>query len=87
MKTHTGSAMSENEPILSEFMTKGELALELRRDARTLDRWTALDMGPPRTYVGRTALYRRASVKKWLAAQEQAIACNAPVMVQRRGRP
>jgi hypothetical protein len=28
-------------------------------------------MGPPRTLVGRAILYRRASVQKWLAAQEQ----------------
>jgi hypothetical protein len=28
-------------------------------------------MGPPRTPVGRKILYRRASVQKWLAAQEQ----------------
>jgi hypothetical protein len=38
---------------------------------RTLDRWHALGVGPPRTCIGRTVLYRRASVQKWLAAQEQ----------------
>ena len=66
--------MSSSAPILSEFLTTEELAAELRRNPRTLDRWEALGMGPPRTHVGRRVLYRRASVQKWLAAQEQAAA-------------
>ena len=44
--------MSNSEPILSEFLTKEELAAELRRNPRTLDRWAVLGMGPPRTHVG-----------------------------------
>ena len=63
--------MSNSEPILSEFLTTEELAAELRRNKRTLDRWAVLGTGPPRTYVGRGVLYRRTSVQKWLAAQEQ----------------
>ena len=63
--------MSSSEPILSEFLTKEELAAELRRNPRTLDRWELLGMGPPRTHVGRRVLYRRASVQKWLHAQER----------------
>jgi hypothetical protein len=67
--------MSQVLPILSEFLTKEELAVELRRNPRTLDRWAVLGIGPPRTLVGRHVLYRRASVQKWLVAQEQ---CSAP---------
>ena len=63
--------MSNAEPILSQFLTKEELAAELGRNARTLDRWNVLGTGPPRTFVGRKILYRRASVQKWLTAQEQ----------------
>src|SRR5262245_14810238 len=62
--------MSNSEPILSEFLTKEELADELGRNPRTLDRWHVLGMGPPRTHLGRKVLYRRASVAKWLVAQE-----------------
>jgi hypothetical protein len=63
--------MSQSEPILSEFLTKKELAAEFERNQRTLDRWDVLGFGPPRTHVGRKVLYRRASVQKWLAAQER----------------
>jgi hypothetical protein len=63
--------MSSSEPILSQFLTKKELATELGRNPRTLDRWDVLGIGPPRTRVGRQVLYRRASVERWLAAQEQ----------------
>ena len=63
--------MSKPDAILSDFLTKRELAAELGREMRTLDRWDALGVGPPRTHVGRKVLYRRASVQKWLAAQEE----------------
>jgi hypothetical protein len=63
-----------NSEILSEFFTKEELAAELQRNPRTLDRWEVLGMGPPRTHVGRKVLYRRASVQKWLVAQERSTA-------------
>ena len=63
--------MSSSEPILAEFLTRVELAVELRVNKRTLDRWEALGMGPPRTLVGRQILYRRSSLLKWLAAQER----------------
>jgi hypothetical protein len=59
------------EPILSKFFSKEALAEELDRNPRTLDRWDMLGTGPPRTHIGRKVLYRRASVEKWLAAQEQ----------------
>jgi hypothetical protein len=62
--------MSKPESILSEFLTKEQLAAELRRNPRTLDRWAALGTGPPRTRVGRKVFYRRPSIQKWLAAQE-----------------
>jgi helix-turn-helix protein len=62
--------VSVPEPLLSEFLTKEELAAELRRNPRTLDRWAVLGIGPPRTRVGRNVLYRRASVQRWLLALE-----------------
>jgi phage terminase Nu1 subunit (DNA packaging protein) len=62
--------MSKPEAILSDFLTKQELATEFGCEMRTLDRWDTLGIGPPRTHVGRKVLYRRASVERWLAARE-----------------
>lgn len=62
--------MSNTESILSHYLTREELAIELGRNARTLDRWDVLGIGPPRTLVGRKILYRRMSVQRWLTAQE-----------------
>ena len=63
--------MSSSEAILSEFLTKEELAAELRRNPRTLDRWEVLGMGPPVTKLGRRTIYRRTSVQAWIRAREQ----------------
>jgi predicted DNA-binding transcriptional regulator AlpA len=56
--------------MLSEYLTLDELAAELGRNKRTLDRWERLHTGPPRTRMGRSVLYRRDSVRTWLAKQE-----------------
>ena len=58
-----------NSEILSEFFTKEELAAELRRNPRTLDRWEVLGMGPPgrtsaaKCFIGGPA-YRSGSPRK-----------------------
>jgi Helix-turn-helix domain len=63
--------MSTSEPILSEFLTKEELAVELKRHPQTLDRWRRLGEGPPITKFGRCVLYRRSSLQAWLRARER----------------
>ncbi len=76
--------MSNSEPILSEFITREELAAELRRSPRTLDRWEVLGLGPPRTHIGRKILYRRASLHRWLAACEHPQAPDNEAQAKRR---
>ena len=60
------------ESVLAEYMSRDELAEQLNRCPRTLDRWESLKIGPPRTILGRRVLYRRAAVAAWLLAQEEA---------------
>ncbi len=59
------------ESVLAEYMTRNELAAQLDRCARTLDRWHSLRIGPPRTILGRRVLYRRQAVAAGLLAQEE----------------
>ncbi len=58
--------------VLAEYMSRDELAEQLDRCPRTLDRWDSLKIGPPRTIIGRRVLYRRAAVQEWLLSQEEA---------------
>jgi hypothetical protein len=57
--------------ISDEFIPEPNLARELSRDTRTLQRWRAQRVGPPYIRMGRQILYRRAAVREWLIALEQ----------------
>jgi len=56
--------------LRGDFYSREELALELGLSARTIARWEVLRTGPPITRIGRQVLYRKSSVRAWLAAQE-----------------
>lgn len=51
-------------------LTATEVADLLGVSERTLNRWHALRVGPPRCKLGRKVLYRRAALEEWLAANE-----------------
>lgn len=57
---------------LSDKLSKAELADLLEIKPRTLERWHAKRIGPPRIKIGRRVFYRRAAVDSWLLANEQA---------------
>lgn len=52
--------------ILGEYLTKAELAAQLHRSIRSVDRWALNGDGPPCVRIGRRSLYRRAAVVEWL---------------------
>ena len=56
--------------ILSEYLTKTELAAQLNRSTRSVDRWALTGDGPPCVRMGRRSLYRRAAVVEWLRSLE-----------------
>ena len=56
--------------LLDDYLTKAQLAEELHRHPRTIDRWARLRAGPPETVIGRQRLYKRSSVEAWLASLE-----------------
>lgn len=57
--------------LLDEYLTRDQLAAELRITTRTLARWQAMPNGIPTTQVGGRTLFRIESVKAWLATQER----------------
>lgn len=56
------------------YYSKRELAEELGVTIRTLDRWWAERVGPPRVYIGREPVYLRESARQWLERREQTAA-------------
>ena len=70
-------------PMLSDWMTRAELAAALDLTTDTLARWHARRFGPAPTRVGRKVLYRRETVREWLLAQEQGQSATSPRSVQK----
>jgi hypothetical protein len=65
--------------ILDGYVTRQQLADCLRKSERTIDRWEWLRIGPPRTVIGKTILYRTDSVRQWLAGRERRTFSRAPI--------
>jgi hypothetical protein len=57
--------------IAVEYFKPEELATMLGRDKRTLERWEAQRIGPPRTVIGKLVLYRKTAVMEWLRSREE----------------
>lgn len=69
--------------MLTDWMTRAELAAELALTAETLSRWDARRIGPAPTRLGRKVLYRRETVRAWLLAQEQRHTSTSPRVAQK----
>ena len=72
------SSNSEGPTLLSGWISRSALALELGVCEETLRRWADARRGPPYIRAGRKILYRRSAVLDWLEEQE--------TIGQRRGR-
>jgi hypothetical protein len=55
--------------VTSDYVSERELAAELNISLRTLRRWRVLRIDPPITKVGRTVLYSKTSIARWLEAR------------------
>jgi hypothetical protein len=69
--------------ILAGYIAPGQLARELGVSERTLARWHAARLGPPRVTIGRRPYYRLTSVAEWIALREE----KPPERRGRRARP
>ena len=63
--------MSTLTPVLEGFLSKHQLAAELNKSTRTLDRWHLERIGPPRLKLGKSVFYKADSVRTWFEAQER----------------
>ena len=63
----SGPALS----VLDGFISEADLARQLNRSARTLQRLAARRLGPPRIKVGRLVFYNIEHVRDWIAQLEQ----------------
>lgn len=57
--------------IFDDWMTRAELADEMKVSVDSLARWESRRTGPPCVRVGRRILYRREAVREWLVSQEK----------------
>ena len=64
---HGGSVVG----VLDDYLTEADLARELDKSKRTLERWRRLRIGPTPTIVGNRILYAITDVQIWLRAQRQ----------------
>jgi hypothetical protein len=67
--------------VLDGYVTRENLAAQLGKSMRTIDRWEQHRAGPPRVLVGKTIFYRLESVRNWL------LSCEVKRDEPRRRRP
>lgn len=69
--TETATTPRSSKPsLLSGWISRLDLALELGVTVETLHRWEKLRFGPPCVRAGRKIYYRREAVQDWLMQQE-----------------
>lgn len=57
--------------ILDGYLTEQDLARQLGKSTRTIQRWAALRIGPPRTLIGQTVYYHVDDLRDWIKAQRE----------------
>ena len=66
----TLAATGELETAGRRYITVARLAATLGITARTLSRWAAARIGPPKIKVGKRKLFNPAKLRGWLASRE-----------------
>ena len=58
----------KREGLLADYLSEADLAAELKRDPRTVQRWRKLRIGPPYVMNGIAPMYSIEQARAWLAA-------------------
>lgn len=77
----SGQDHGDNPILLTGWMTRAEVAAELKISVDTLQRWENQRIGPPTMRLGRRVYYRAEAFREWLVSRER----KAPEAV-RKGR-
>jgi hypothetical protein len=56
--------------LAAEYLEELQFAKVVRKDLRTIRRWDALGIGPPKIAIQGLRLYRRSAVIDWLQSHE-----------------
>ena len=75
---------SQKAGLLGDLLTRTAVSVALGVSERTLDRWHALRIGPPRIRMGRRILYRRQALENWLLLHESGSLDEGPRSTARR---
>ena len=59
--------------VLGDYLTRSQLAAQLGKSERTIERWGLLQIGPPITWLGREPRYKITSVQEWLQSREERV--------------
>ncbi|NHK27611.1 helix-turn-helix domain-containing protein [Parvularcula flava] len=62
--------MNTESSLLSDYLTKRQLAAELGVTERTIGRWMRKAGGIPHTRIGGQLVFRIASVRSWIESHE-----------------
>lgn len=54
--------------LLADYLTREQLAEELKVTTRTLDKWEWLRCGPRKVKIGARVYYKRSDVAAWIEA-------------------
>jgi len=91
MDTQQGEAAPQPPPgrdegddaiLLTGWMTRDEVAAELKVSVATLQRWECQRIGPPLVRLGRRVYYRAEAFREWLISRER----KAPEPSRKGGR-
>ena len=61
---------TSTENLLDDYWTESQLAEQVQRSKRTVERWRELRIGPPATPLGRAWIYSKPSARNWLRSNE-----------------
>lgn len=68
---HQTNDTTTPQPVLSQYLTRKQLAAELGVTVRTISRWRWERKGPPAHRVAGRVLFKRADVMEWIEQQRE----------------